>query len=145
MVAEKLAQVEIYRESKLWSPKFTPKQFKWLFLVPMAMGVSLVCYLHFIQIPKRMLYYKQKKGWVFPGLENLGMLKDWIVEDYHDEIYPDEILQDLSTISQAKVTERQALVTEEALNRQEIQLKNQKAMMSNKYDQIYTARKKLDL
>lgn len=74
----------------------TPSRFKWTFVYPMTFAVLLVLYIHYIQTPKRMLYYKRKKGFIYPELEAKGWLDGWIEEDYIDEIYDDEVLQEFS-------------------------------------------------
>ena len=74
----------------------TPGRFKWVFIFPMGFAVLLVLYLHYVQIPKRMLYFKRQKGFIFPELEGKGWLDGWLEEEYIDEIYDDEVLQEFS-------------------------------------------------
>jgi len=90
-LAERRLQLEILEKSKLWSPRFTPAHFRLFFMIPVTFGIGLVIYLHYVQIPRRMLYWKQQQKFNFPDLERMGMLKDWIEDEYADEFYPDEI------------------------------------------------------
>ena len=54
-------------------------------------GVCLVAYLHYVQIPRRMLHWKKSDKFDFPQLEKRGFLESWIEDEYADEFYPDEI------------------------------------------------------
>jgi hypothetical protein len=75
-----------YEKSILWSPKFTPKHFKW-FVIYALLVAGLMFYLRYFQWPKNMLYLKIKYGIKFPTLE--GWLEGWI-DEYRN---PDNILQ----------------------------------------------------
>lgn|SRR3990167_2292199 len=146
VIAEKLAQLELMKESKLWSPSFTPKKFKYTFLLPVALGVGLIFYLHFIQIPKNMLYWKRKRGFVFRDLEKKGMLQDWFVEDYKDDIYGDEVLQELElmTNSSPPDNKEEKEIIQSQLNK-ETRVLTDRARMDNKFTELYNKRKNLRL
>lgn len=146
VIAEKLAGLELLKESKLWSPSFTPKKFKYTFLLPLGLGIGLCFYLHYIQIPKNMLYWKRKRGYVFKDLEKKGMLQDWFVEDYKDDIYGDEVLQELEemTDSTPKQSKEENDLIQSKLNH-ETRVLTDRARMDNKFSELYTKRKNLRL
>ena len=62
VVAERRAQLEYYKESVLWSPKYTPFHFKFMFLYPFIFVMLLMAYIRYVAIPKRMIYLKKKYG-----------------------------------------------------------------------------------
>ena len=149
VLAEKLARVEVLKESRLWSPRFTPRTFRWLFLLPMGFAVSLVLYLHYVQLPKRMMYIKQKKGYFFRDLEARGWLKDWIIEDYKDEIYEDEILKEYEEITGSARTQPEYRTDEELMKEGggtfETRRATERAKMEVKLNQLYTKRRKEEM
>ena len=65
-VADRLDAMDKYKDSVLWSPRYTPKHFVFLFLYPMGFALILVWYIHYVQMPRRMVHLKRKKGYVFP-------------------------------------------------------------------------------
>lgn len=106
----------------------TPTRFKWAFVLPMGFAVLLVLYLHYVQIPKRMLYFKRQKGYIFPELEGKGWLDGWIEEEYIDEIYDDEVLQEFSHFAKE---EEPVKMEEHHEDLRLIQSKNHHAKMEN--------------
>ena len=149
VISEKLARIELLKESKLWSPRFSPSVFKYFFLPTMATGISLILYLHYIQIPKRMLFLKQKKGFLFRELEAKGWLNGWILSDYKDDIYEDEILKDFEELTNSMVTQP-GYKTEEELKKEELSMHKtrraaERAKMDVKLNELYVKRKREDL
>ena len=149
VVSEKLARLEVLKESKLWSPRFTPKTFRYFFLPTISCGVALVLYLHFVQIPKRMLHLKQKKGYFFRDLEAKGWLNGWILSDYKDELYEDEVLKDFEELTNSAATQP-GFKTEEELRTQETSMletrrASDRAKMDVRLNQLYVKRKREDL
>jgi hypothetical protein len=71
-IAEKKLKLEIYTKSKLWAVRFTPATFKYLYCIPMAFGIGLCVYLHYVQIPRRIMYWKRQEKFDFPELEAKG-------------------------------------------------------------------------
>lgn len=117
----------------------TPKRFKWFFIIPMGIGCSLVAYLHFIQIPRRMLYYKTKRGFVFEQLEKKGFLEGWIEDEYVDEIYSDEVLQEFSHFAKE---EEPVKIAEHREDLRKIESKNHHSKMQIQFDKVYKNRLK---
>lgn len=61
----------------MWSPRFTPKKFKTLFLLP-AIGVFLLLtYMRYIHHPRIMMEKKKKYGIRFKTLEERNWLDGW--------------------------------------------------------------------
>lgn len=71
----------MYQDSILWSPRFTPKTFKKLFLIPAICAAMLLLYIRYIQSPRRILELKKRWGIKFKELESRGWLKGWAEED----------------------------------------------------------------
>lgn len=105
----------------------------------MTTGILIVAYLHFIQIPKRMLHFKRKSGFVFHELEKKGWLDGWIEEEYVDEIYDDEILKEFSHFAKE---EEPILMEEHREELRKIQAKNHKSKMQTQLDNVYKKRLK---
>lgn len=149
VISEKLARIELLKESKLWSPRFSPKTFKFLFLPNAFIAVSLVLYLHYIQIPKQMLYLKRKKGFFFRELEAKGWLHGWILADYKDELYEDEVLQDFEQLTNSAATQpgykTQDELQQEAPSLHETRRASERAKMDVRLNQLYIKRKREDL
>jgi len=51
-----------YDKSILWSPVYTPKHFKYMFLLPACCVLMLMLYIRYIAQPKILLKYKKKYG-----------------------------------------------------------------------------------
>jgi hypothetical protein len=81
VLAERREELEKYRKSVLWSPKYTPWHFKYIFFYPFLWVMFLMWYIRYIAIPKRMLYLKKKFGYVFPELEEKGWLDGWLEDE----------------------------------------------------------------
>lgn len=105
----------------------------------MSTGVFLVTYLHFIQIPKRMLYYKKNRGFVFEELEKKGWLEGWIEDEYVDDIYSDEILQEFSHFAKE---EEPVKIEEHREDLRKIESKNHHSKMQAQFDKVYKKRMK---
>ena len=82
-IADKIEEMEKYKNSVLWSPRMTPKKFTFSFIYPMGFALILVWYIHNVAIPRRMVEMKRKYGYVFPELESKGFLDGWW--DYEEE------------------------------------------------------------
>lgn len=95
VVATRRAELEIYKNSVLWSPRYTPAKFKYAFLYPAILVIMFLLYLRYVHTPRRMVHLRKKYGLKFPQLESKGWLNDWITEKYVDEIYGDKILNDI--------------------------------------------------
>lgn len=65
----------------MWSPHFTPKHFKYLFLVPAVLVTMLLLYIRYIANPKRMMEIKRRLGVRFKELEKRGWLNGWEDDD----------------------------------------------------------------
>ena len=87
--AEGRAELEFYTKSKLWSPKYKPAHFKYMFLLPMGFIVGFCVYMQKIQMPKNMMKLKRKLGVRFLENEKKGTFRVWMQESYVDEIYGD--------------------------------------------------------
>ncbi|KAL4493666.1 hypothetical protein ABPG72_004159 [Tetrahymena utriculariae] len=85
ILAERRELHEYYKNSILWSPKYTPWHFKNYFLYPALCVAFLMFYIRYIATPKKMMRLR-KKGYDFPTLEAKGWLEGWI-EDEEDEDY----------------------------------------------------------
>lgn len=138
VIAEKKAMVDIYTKSKLWSPRFNPKRFRTTFVIPMGCCFLLILYLHYIQIPKRMLKYKREKGFYFPELEEKGWLDNWLEEEYVDDIYPDEVLSEFGALAK----EEEIIPFENRENVRNANIANNKAEMQAAMAQLYRKRQK---
>lgn len=88
MKQQKIDQVQKYEDSFLWSPKYTPNNFKYSFLIPLTFVLLLGLYIRFIAIPKNMMMYKRKYGVRFPESESLGYLDGW----YDEYMKKDKVL-----------------------------------------------------
>lgn len=95
VLAERRDELEKFKNSLLWSPRYTPWHFKFLFLYPAFFVGFLMFYIRYIAIPKRMLYLKKKYGIVSPELEEKGWLKDW--EDEEDDEELDDPFKEIYT------------------------------------------------
>jgi hypothetical protein len=51
-----------YEKSILWSPVYTPKHFKYMFLIPGCFVALLILYIRYIAQPKLLMKYKKKYG-----------------------------------------------------------------------------------
>ena len=87
-MAEQRELVEKYKNSILWSPRYTPWHFKYLFLYPAAFIAFFLFYLRNIALPRRLLYLKHKYGIISPELEEKGWLKDWEEEEEMEDDDP---------------------------------------------------------
>lgn len=144
-IAEKLARVELLQESKLWSPRFTPAKFKYLWVLPLSLAMGLMVYLHYVQIPKRMLYLKNKSGFVFKDLEGKGFLKDWIVNEYEDDIYETDVLKELEELTDSgrylQVQGQEPSLVQDTTHLQQVRVASERAKMGVKLNNLYTKRK----
>eukprot|EP01017_Pseudomicrothorax_dubius_P048307 TRINITY_DN8767_c0_g1_i1.p1 TRINITY_DN8767_c0_g1~~TRINITY_DN8767_c0_g1_i1.p1 ORF type:complete len:195 (-),score=47.81 TRINITY_DN8767_c0_g1_i1:139-723(-) len=136
IVAERRAELEYYKNSILWSPRYTPKQFKYLFFYPAIMVFLLMLYIRYVAVPKRMMELKNKYGYVFPELEAKGWLKGWMDDD-DDEIYTDWTLKDVEAWEKDKLdTNREQ---REKISR--VRSKNIHAQLEGKFAELYKLRK----
>ena len=87
--AEARAELEFYGKSKLWSTKYRPHHFKYFFCIPMLTMLGFCVYLHKVHMPRNMLNLRDNHGILFLQNERRGTFKDWIQEEYIDEIYGD--------------------------------------------------------
>lgn len=142
-MAEGIARMEMLNESKLWSARFPPSFFGKIYLPIVATGVLFCVYLHYVQIPKNMLRRKRRYGTNFPDLEKRGFLKDWMVEDFQDDIYSDEILKEMEIITHSEPEESRIDETplHNAKLRHETMLLTNRARMSNQLNDLYNKRK----
>ena len=145
VVAEKLARNDMYLHSKLWSPKFTPGIFKYTFLLPMSFIVSLCVYIHYVQTPKRMLHLKRTKGYVFKDLEKQGRLRGWLIEEYKDEIYGDDVMLELEEMTGSgkplDMVVEQERKMQELRNVHDVNQETKHIKMNNKLNELYHKRK----
>ena len=105
----------------------------------MLAGVLMILYLHFIQIPKNILYWKKKKGFAFPELEAKGFLEDWVPEEYVDEIYGDEILQEFAHFARE---EEEVSEVETDRRLREMNARNHHSKMQAQLNKLYVKRRK---
>lgn len=100
-------------------------------------------YLHYVQIPKLMLERRRKWGIRYPNLEKKGMLQDWLVEDFHDDIYSDELLKEMEIVTNSSPAESEVdeSVLHHAKLRHETMLLTNRAKMSNQLTDLYNKRK----
>jgi len=147
VIAEKLAKVEMLKESKLWSPKFTPTLFKRAFVYPMLAITGFCLYLHFYRYPQKMLDMKRRKGIILPEMEAMGFLKDWVVEEYKDEIYSDEVLRELEIMTNSTPEKRltKPTLADDVKNLMETRVATDKVKMQTKLNDLYTKRKNIKL
>ena len=147
VIAEKRLHIELLEKSKLWSPRFTKNHFKFHFGIPVACGLLLVTYLHFIQIPRRMLYWKKREKFDFPQLEKRGFLQNWIEDEYADEFYPDEIQKEFGSFK----GEEDEISMDDMMKRTDVveglrdkRTAEHKDKLQGKLSQVYNRRKQLD-
>lgn len=142
-MAEGLARMEMLNDSKLWSARLPPSFFTKVYIPIVATGILFCVYLHYVQIPKNMLRKKRRYGMEFPDLERRGFLKDWLVEEFHDEIYSDEILKEMELVTHSMPEESR--IDETPLNnarlRHETMLLTNRARMGNQLNDLYQKRK----
>lgn len=86
-----------------------------------------------------MLHFKKKHGFVFKELESKGWLNGWIEEEYVDEIYGDEILQEFAHF--AKEEEPIKIETHHE-DLRKIHTKNHHSKMQNQLIKVYNKRLK---
>ena len=141
IIAEKRTQLAYYENSILWSPRYTPRHFKFLFLYPTIAIIFFCFYLRYIALPRRMLYLRRKYGYKFNELEQKGWLDGWIDDEIVEEVYGDWTLRDLEEFDK--------LTTDEKINTKErasvARKKNQHADMQNKLNEINIIRKDKEL
>jgi hypothetical protein len=87
--AECRAELEYYNKSKIWATKYRPHHFKYFFCIPMISVFGFCVYLQYIHMPRNMIRLKEKHGALFLQNEKRGTFKDWVQEEYIDEIYGD--------------------------------------------------------
>ena len=87
--AENRVMAESFKKSILWSPKYKPTHFKWLFCIPMSFIFGFCVYIHKIQMPRNMMKMKKSLGCRFPENDAKGTFNSWEQEAYIDEIYGD--------------------------------------------------------
>jgi len=137
LIAEKKARLVYYENSVLWSPRYTPTHFKYLFLYPLICILAFFWYLRYIQLPRRMLYLRRKYGYKFPELEQKGWLDGWIDDEIVEEMYGDWTLKDLENFDN--------LATDEKLNFKEraskVRQKNLHSEIQSKLSQIHNIKK----
>ena len=109
-------------------------------------GLLCVTYVHYIAIPKRMLYLKQKRGFNFKDLERKGFLIDWLVQDYHDDIYEDEVLKEIELMANVGKTEVTP-ITDDTQYKHDFETRRltDRAKMDVKLNELYNKRKDLKL
>lgn len=140
LLAEKRTQLAYYENSVLWSPRYTPTHFKYLFLYPFTLVILFLVYLRYIGMPKRMLFLRKKYGFKFPELEEKGWLNGWIDDEIADElVYEDYTLKDLADYD--KLSTDQKLTTKERASH--VRQKNLHYDMQSKFRQIYTTREEI--
>jgi hypothetical protein len=88
IVKEKEAELMKYEKSVLWSPVYTPKHFKYMFLLPAFFVALLILYIRYIAQPKLLLKYKKKYGISLKEFEKRGWMDSWM-DEYQR---PDEVL-----------------------------------------------------
>lgn len=88
ILAERREQIQNYQKSILWSPRYTPWHFKYIFLYPVFFIIFLMLYLRYIAMPRRLLFLKKKYGLTSPELEEKGWLVDWEEEEDLEEDDP---------------------------------------------------------
>mmetsp|Transcript_17289 Transcript_17289/g.19714 ORF Transcript_17289/g.19714 Transcript_17289/m.19714 type:complete len:204 (-) Transcript_17289:293-904(-) len=106
IVAERRSQLEYYNNSILWSPRFTPTRFKYMFLLPALCVTALLLYIRYIATPKRMLELRRKYGYKFPGLEERGWLDGWIDDEIMEDSVTEWTLKDLEEFDNLTVEEK---------------------------------------
>lgn len=67
-----------YEKSWLWSPVFTPKHFKYMFLLPGCLVLLLMLYIRYIAQPRNLLKYKKKYGISLKEWEKRGWMDGWM-------------------------------------------------------------------
>lgn len=146
-LAEKIARTQMLEESKIWSTRFNPRYLKMAFLPVFGLGIAVLLYVHFIAIPKRMLGLKQRQGMYFKDLERKGFLKNWIVEEYHDDIYDDGILKEIEEMANIGKPAPKDPNAEfhEARHDLENRKATNRAKMDVKLNELYKKRKDLKL
>lgn len=87
--AKNRVALEYYKNSKLWSPKFKPAHFTYLFLLPMSFSICFAYFSLNLNMPKKMMKVKKKLGAFFPEYEKRESFRVWSQEKYVDEIYGD--------------------------------------------------------
>lgn len=76
MKQEKVNEMLKYENSFLWSPKFTPKDFRKFICFALFVGL-LMLYIRYIATPMHMMKQKKRLGIRFPQLEKRGWLNGW--------------------------------------------------------------------
>jgi len=135
VIAERRATLEYYNNSVLWSPRYTPKHFKYLFLYPAICVAFLLLYLRYIQLPRRMLALRRRYGYKFPDLEAKGWLDGWIDDEIEEEVYTDWTLKDVENYE--KLTDNKVEGGERA---SKIRAKNVHNNLQDKLNQIHKLR-----
>lgn len=133
--AEHMANMELYQKSKLWSPKFRPVHFTYLYALPIIATFGFCMYIQYIQMPKNMMKLKEKYGGRFPKNEAQGTFRTWVQSEYIDDIYGD-IFQDYgeSEFFPSKKSKPDTKVAEEELSKQAVS--GHKQMLSYQFNMI---------
>ena len=82
--------------------------------------------------------FKRSKGYIFPELEGKGWLDGWLEEEYIDEIYNDEVLQEFSHFAREEEPVKSEQHHEDL---RLIQSKNHHAKMETQLMKIISKRK----
>lgn len=89
-----------------------------------------------------MLKRRRLYGTRFPDLEKKGFLNDWLVEEFHDDIYSDEILKEMEILTHSTPVEPE--IDHSSLHNAKLHhdtmLLTNRARMSNQLTDLYTKR-----
>jgi hypothetical protein len=137
IIAEKKAALSYYENSILWSPRYTPTHFKYMFFYPLIAILTLLWYLRYVAWPKRMLYLRNKYGYKFPELEQKGWLDGWLDDEIIAEVYDDWTLKDIEAYDNLATGDKLTVKERNSKIRQ----MNKHADTQGKLTQIYDLRK----
>jgi hypothetical protein len=139
ILAKNRVELEYYKNSVLWSAKFKPNHFIYLFVIPMAFGTIFTIYSLNYSMEKKMMKFKQK-GCIFPQSEKKGVFKIWTQEEYIDEIYGDIFqkneLEVYDKLYRKKTTQEPELLNKNKDYRKMLNYKFQKIAFEKKMTQI---------
>ena len=135
--AESRAELEYYTKSRLWSPKYKPAHFKYMFLLPMGFILGFCVYMQKIQMPKNMMKLKRKIGVRFLENEKKGTFRTWMQETYIDEIYGDIFQTNETDVINTKYPDLVNTNEETLKQNQEFRSKMAYALQEIALEQIY--------
>jgi len=98
IIAERQKETNALDKSYLWSRKFTKKKFN-LFLGYIIIWGSILSYIFYKQIQKRILYYHVKLGYNAENMKDAGF---WNLDFENKDIYPESVIKEYFEVKKQK-------------------------------------------